>query len=282
MWQYQMLFLIYRWIIAIFFVVEIGVIGYEIRGVGAKYFIYLTNLGFTLLTLYTLWSAVSVTVRFFQVHVFCRNEVDGLDMHPSMLEEHVPRGCCQTAANTLTWYQMGQWLLYTLAVEVALGITLLFWSLLYKPGHDALFFTHENLVPHLINGITAFLETWISGVPVRLLHFIYPVTFGAGYIVFTGIYYAANGTNPNGSHSIYPVLDYENKLGFAVGVDLITVFVLAPLLHMLLFAQFLVKSSLVNWVRKHLRMYWITTVTTYHVVQEDPVPELEDERHDFV
>ena len=62
-WQYQLLFLLYRWVIAIFFVVELFVTAI-LENAGAKYFIYLTNLGFMMLTLYTVWSAVSVTVRF--------------------------------------------------------------------------------------------------------------------------------------------------------------------------------------------------------------------------
>ena len=248
-WQYQILFLLYRWIIATFFVVEIFVTAFEMN-IGAKYFIFLTNLGFTLLTLYTLWSAVSVTYRFLQVHFICRNEATDPNVHPSMLEEPTQRNGCWRVSNTLAWYQMFQWLLFTLGVEIALGITLLFWSLLYHPDSGYNYASHTNLVIHLVNGITAIIETWVSSVPIRLLHIIYPATFGAGYIVFTGIYYAANGTGINGTHYIYPVIDYGNHPGYAAGADLIVLFVLVPVLHSLFFLMFMIRSGIASWLRK--------------------------------
>ena len=104
-WQYQLLFLLYRWVIAIFFVVELFVTAI-LENAGAKYFIYLTNLGFMMLTLYTVWSAVSVTVRFLQIHVICKGTMVKLDMHPSALEKPTLQSGCARVANTISWFQM--------------------------------------------------------------------------------------------------------------------------------------------------------------------------------
>lgn len=277
-WQYQMLYLVYRWIIAIFFVVEIGVTGYEQHD-GAKYFIYLTNLGFMMLTLYTVWSATAVTYRFIRVHA-CRrveeeDEENYQDIDPSTIEKHSTQGCCGVGTNSISWYQMANWLLFTTGVEIALGITLLFWSLLYHPGSDFNYVTNSNLVLHLVNGITALLETWLTSIPVRLLHVIYPMTFGAGYIVFTGIYFVANGTDPRGNHSIYPVLDYKNNAGYAVGVDLIAIFVLAPLLHLLFFIQYLIRSTLASWLK---RRCFTRSRIGYYRVTAGQLPDMENEK----
>ena len=270
-WQYQLLFLLYRWVIAIFFVAELLVTAIT-ENAGPKYFIFLTNLGFMMFTLYTVWSAVSVTVRFLQIHVICKGKVIELDMHPSTLEEPTLQGGCARVDNTISWFQMIQWLLFTLGVETALGITLLFWSLLYRPGHDDFYLSNNILVPHLVNGVTALMETWLTSIPIRLLHFIYPAAFGAGYILFTGIYFVANGTNPNGSHYIYPVLDYGNNLGFAIGVDVIVLTVVLPLLHVLFFVQFMMRSALANWLKKKCYLRYKKVITAY-----DVLPDAEEE-----
>ena len=284
-WQCQMLYLLYRWIIAIFFVVEIGVIGHAQSTIEAKYFIYLTNLGFMMLTLYTVWSATAVTYRFIRVHACHREEEEKeeeeeyQEIDPSTLEEHEPQGCCGVVTNNISWYQMVNWLLFTLGVEIALGITLLFWSLLYRPGtHDIDYTSHTNLVPHLVNGITAVLETWLTSIPIRLLHFIYPAVFGVGYVVFTGIYFAANGTDPHGNSFIYPVLDYENKPGIAIAIDVVAIIVLLPALHLLFFIQYMIRSALANWLKKN----WFTrcggsSVVSYKVVAEQ-FPDAEDDK----
>jgi hypothetical protein len=47
--------------------------------------------------------------------------------------------------------------------------------------------------------------------------------------LFEGIYFASNGTDPNGNYSIYPVIsDYSFHTGLAVGADFVIVLIVIP------------------------------------------------------
>ena len=96
------------------------------------------------------------------------------------------------------------------------------------------------------------LDIMVSGVPVRLLHFIYPFIFSGTYAVFTGIYFAAGGVNNiNGKPYIYPVLNYGENPGVASAYVLVTVLVLIPLLHLLTWALYLLREGLL-YLFKHI------------------------------
>ena len=100
-----------------------------------------------------------------------------------------------------------------------------------------------NANTHLVNGIVAVVEVWISGVPVQLLHFIYPMIYAAVYSVFTGIYFAASG------NIIYDnVLDYGEGLGLAVGVVVGVTLVFIPLMHLIFYFQYFVKFWILYYI----------------------------------
>lgn len=80
--------------------------------------------------------------------------------------------------------------------------------------------------------IVSVLELLISGVPIRFYHFYVTQIFGGVYVIFTGIYYAAGGTNVRGTRRyIYPFLDYGGNPGPAVGLVLGVFLVFAPVVH---------------------------------------------------
>ena len=94
-----------------------------------------------------------------------------------------------------------------------------------------------NINSHLINGIITLLDVFIFGVPITLLHIIYPMTFGAVYVGFSGIYFAANGTNPiDEMRYIYPAMDYGNNPVTASVAVVLAVFLLVPAIHLLCYA----------------------------------------------
>ena len=65
--------------------------------------------------------------------------------------------------------------------------------------------------------------------------------FGAVFVVFSGIYYAAGGTNLDGDPFIYNVIDYGNNLGGAIGVSIAVVFVLLPIMHVLFYLVYVAR-----------------------------------------
>lgn len=101
------------------------------------------------------------------------------------------------------------------------------------PGSTSLNFT--NVVTHGINSVYVFINLWITGIPIRLLHFWHPLVFGYVYSVFTLVYYAAGGVNAGGQPYIYSVLDWGSNPGLAAGLDLAVVFVMIPAAHFVCF-----------------------------------------------
>ena len=132
---------------------------------------------------------------------------------------------------------------------MAVVVSILYWTLLYSGGPV------DNINAHLVNGIIALIDVVFSGVPVRILHFIYPAMFATAYAVFTGIYFAAGGTHPNGNPYIYPVIDYGNRPGLAVGLVVAVVLVMIPIINLMIFGLYSVRFWLTHclWTRRESR-----------------------------
>lgn len=80
-------------------------------------------------------------------------------------------------------------------------VTLLYWLLLFP------IFRYTTVVDihlHLINALVIMTDLGLSRLPYWLLHFPFPLAYLSSYIIFSGIYYAAGGTNPDKEDYIYP------------------------------------------------------------------------------
>lgn len=130
-WPHQALYLIYRWVLTIYFFTWLIISG--VGSDGPNYFIYLTNWAFVLLNLYLLVAAVSSTTQYLTVHFLYPNEGNSPSKDNGYSVEK-PLGCCGYTSNTLSWYQMLHWLLFTLSADGAFTISFLYWTLLYGGG----------------------------------------------------------------------------------------------------------------------------------------------------
>lgn len=225
----------YRWILAIYFFSWLIVSGVDSNG--PKYFIFLTNWSFLAFNAYLIVAAFSSTTKYlfsmcpFGEHSFTKDEDFSIKK---------PQGCCGYEDNTLSWYQMIHWLLFTLGTDLALGVLVLYWALLY----DGSSVSGVNANTHLLNGLVAVIELWVSGVPINILHFIYTVIFAAVYSLFTGIYFA-----PSGAIVYSGVLDYGTNLGGAVGAVVGVVLVFLPFVHIVIFfMQYFLKFWILYYV----------------------------------
>ena len=248
-WYFQWLYLLYRWIVFIFFLAYLIQTGIASVSSGPRFFIFLTNWSLLTLTFHLLWSATFVTIRYFQVHIFCRKTFEvnrECEKHPYRLYDK-PVGCCGVHEDSTLWYQKVQWLLFTIGNGSAIAVTILYWSLIYRPRDGGP--NHINLVIHAINGIVGLLDIWVSGIPVRILHFIYLFIFCCTYGVFTGIYFAAGGINHLGMNFIYPVLNYEDAPGTAAAYLLGTALVFIPLLHLFIWGVYLLREGLLYLIK---------------------------------
>lgn len=247
-WPIQILYLVYRWILALFFVAEIVVIGIKVGTV--KFFIYLIHQSLTVFVIYTVWSAVAVTVRFLQVHLFSRRkfkEMEGKVEH-SLLQ--IPQGCCGVKGDTTVWYQKIHWLLFVTGAEMALAVTLLQW--LYRPAADpdANSLTHETAILYIVKGIVPVLDALFTSTPVRILHAIYISLVGMVYVVFHGIYFAANGTDTAGNRALYSVFSYGANPAARAGISVVFVLVYLPLIHLLFFVLYLMREAVAHLIKK--------------------------------
>lgn len=213
----------YRWILALYFFAWL--IASWVESDGPKWLIFLTNWSFLAYNLYLIVAAVSTTIKYLFAH-FLFSAEDEPFSRANDYSVQKPQGCCGYEDNNISWYQMIHWLLFTLGTDLAVGVMILYWALLYESGDSV---NGVNANTHLVNGLIALVEIWISGVPVNMLHLIYTMIFAIVYAIFTGVYFTISG------NIVYPVLDYENRPGGAVGAVLGVVFGLFPLVHIGIF-----------------------------------------------
>ena len=195
---------------------------------GPSYFTFLTNWAFIAYNLYLIIAALSTTTKFLTVHVIYRQcygeaELDRVQNEDYSLKS--PSGCCGYSDNKLTWYQMIHWFFFNIGNIQAFGILILYWGILYREGPVS----GTSINTHLINGLISIVDLWVSGLPVNLLHLFWIMIYGAIYGIFTGVYFVISGA------SVYPVLDYEDGIGLAVGLVVGVTLVFLPLVHILIF-----------------------------------------------
>lgn len=106
-----------------------------------------------------------------------------------------------------TWYHKVAWFFYIIAANNSLLVTVVYWSLLYT-GYKI---READVAFHLLNSVFMLIETFVSGIPVHLVHVVYAVLYGSIYLVFTVVYWLNGGTNTSGDSYIYPILDYKSK-----------------------------------------------------------------------
>ena len=245
-WKWQWLYVVYRWIVALYFFAWFMVILNNANiSLKAKYLIYITNWAFIVWNTYLIFAAVSVTIN-----TICENT--------SMRDSILRRKSCQnelTVAYTdeaekrqtqLTWYDKLQWLLFSIGTECAVAVTVLYWGLFYDPHSEHNLFSIDSLHMHLINGIVALIELWITAIPIRFYHALHLILFALCYILFTVFYYVASGTDPSGNKFIYPFLNYESNPGGALGLALGCVFIFTTLIHMVFFTLYLCRCFFIH------------------------------------
>ncbi|KAL0901303.1 hypothetical protein ABMA27_006592 [Loxostege sticticalis] len=156
----------------------------------------------------------------------------------------------------LPWYVSMYWLLYNVAVSIAIMITALYWILLYDSGtFESRRMFWLDLSTHGFNSCLAFIEVVVSRTPVRILHFYQPLGVGLWYAAFTGIYYIAGGTDGNGNHFIYEILDwkYGKRSGSIVGISVVGLIVIYILLWLLALARDKISTTYIRTTSHNLQ-----------------------------
>ena len=188
-----------------------------------KYLIFLTHWGFIAWNGYLLVATLNITAAFSRDNWSQSTSQDCGDVSAdgegsTQIAHRFSWSQDQSPSPLSDFSRKLHWVLFLIGAEYAVVITTLYWAFYSSVGPEHNLFSVDSLNLHMINGILAVVDLWISGIPVRLSHVIYTVSFGCAYVLFTVIYYAVGGENPEGEAYIYPFLDYASHPGAAAGL----------------------------------------------------------------
>lgn len=106
-----------------------------------------------------------------------------------------------------------------------------------------------DFMVHGVNSIVTVVDLFISGRPWRLMHFHMAILALALYVIFSIIYWAADGVNLEGCNYIYSVLDWNDPVPTLILVVEILA-VMLPL-HALFWVFHLLRDYLANRISAH-------------------------------
>ncbi|KAK7793433.1 hypothetical protein R5R35_006991 [Gryllus longicercus] len=184
-----------------------------------KWAIYLTNWGYTICTLQAILGASLITQQFLQ------QKRQGKYIP---VRKRLPIG-----------YQL-YWVFHTIAVVLALGITVVYWATVYSPENHRL--DVLNVLVHACNSIFMLIDFLLVAHPFRLLHCYWPFLFTGCYVFFNFVYYEFGGTDRHERSYIYPLLDWRRPRRSILATVFGLIFVLA--VHCVVWVLFLLR----RWV----------------------------------
>ena len=133
---------------------------------------------------------------------------------------------------SLKWYHVTAWILFNIYATSAIMITIGYWIGVvselqteaeeeYKPAFII------NIHVHVVNAVLAVIERVVGNLPVRLLHFYWPMIFGTVYGLFTLLLYAIDDL------ILYDVLDWHRHSKEAGFFLLVMLFFGTMIIHIL-------------------------------------------------
>ena len=119
------------------------------------------------------------------------------------------------------------WLFSSIALNSSVIVTIVYWVLLFKNQSRNIPYLKWYLRTdrHGIMLLWLILDHFITKLPIRILHFIYPSIFVLLYGIFNVIYTKVEGT------LLYPMLDFENKLLWSILILALACLVVVPIVQ---------------------------------------------------
>ncbi|XP_074654578.1 protein rolling stone-like, partial [Tubulanus polymorphus] len=239
------IFLIYR------FLVSAYVFGWFVYSLSKSlyFMITLTTWSFLILALHLLLAFINSSCRVLREKRSCfrrpRDESDPFSLEMAESSCSTPERTVDgsevdiVSSHTIPWNFKLDWLLYSICSVAAIMVTTVYYALLFPTGQQAPSVRDINV--HIMNSVIVFLEILLAAYPVRLLHFIYPVSYGLIYVMFSAIFWSFDPER----NVLYPgVLDWNNPkttTGMVVGIAVFMI-----VLHLILYGIFRLKVFLYN------------------------------------
>lgn len=203
---------------------------------GVKWFIFLTNWSYTFINLHFIVSAV-ILIYYYSIGRSIRTSEEEEESEEED-KEHSAEDNVQVISNVKSRLPLAckaSWVIYNIAANMAFPVTVMYWSLVYVPGHS---YDSVTFNAHALNSVVVVMDTMLGCIPVKLLHIIYPVIFISIYLIFSVIYWACGGTDPDNKPYIYSALDYGGHPERTVITICLFVFVGNVLSQLLLFGLY--------------------------------------------
>merc|ERR1719376_634452 len=250
-------YMVYKVLLASLFVAVVTTEAY-FNPQGIKWLIYLTNQGVSLLTINYVIDACLVFSRW----SWEKSHRDRLFHHRS----------------EINWLYKLSWVFSTTTFDLALLITIVYWTALYKYVVAEHLLTtrlanYLNFFVHGFNSISCLVDTWLSRRPIKALHFYMAMVYGACYAIFSLVYWATGGLgscvavssglamDPDITRQvivqgddgqlfdcalyIYPILDWGGSPEIAT-LTLVITAVLLPIVHFLWFGLVQLRTAIFN------------------------------------
>ncbi|XP_022107372.1 protein rolling stone-like [Acanthaster planci] len=221
----HVVFVAYRVILALYLLgILIAYLIQQINFFGGQAFVYLTNLGFIVFFIYVVLAGIVAVVDGAILKLFrTRNSEDA--------------NTCKMRIR----HKM-QWMFFNITINTNILVTIIYWGALYNPNFPFFYDFHV----HTFTTIVSLIDLFLMPIPVRFLHFIYPIGFDLAYMALTVIFWAAGGRTISSTGAIYPFIDYSNAPGVAAGV-IVGIFVAVIIMHGLIWALY--KLRVWIWLR---------------------------------
>lgn len=189
-----------------------------------------------LLMVYLIYSAIITTGRYIQEHYFKKSRLAELQL--SDLQDPSFKCVCGCQSDSISWYLQIQWILFVVTAESTLLISVVYWMTFDGQVYSWAVNLHEHcfiLLPGLI-------DLFFSGIPIRFYQFIYLMIFNSIYGIFTGIYFAAGGTNTEGEQYIYSTFNYKDRPVFSSFAIIAVATIIPFILHLIYWGLYLLRT----------------------------------------
>ena len=212
---------------------------YNIHLFGAKMFIYLTNWTYAILNIYFVFATTLSCIALYK-DMKKETETTTLTTDEQTVEIEMEAGNYgavdqdseeASEKDALLCHHKFFWFIYVIAATAGLLVTAGYWTVL--AGDDPV--DANNITKHALNSVFMVVDTSLSAIPVRLLHFLYALLYLLIYVVFSFIYWFLGGTDNQGNTYIYKSLDYDNFEPTIGGLMVVFLLVVLPVLHLILF-----------------------------------------------
>ena len=263
-WLSDGAFTIYRMILALYTTAYtvVGVIKRQKQGL--KWLIFLTNWSYTFVNLHFIVSAAIVTYYYYNNRISIKtseeeeeeeedDEEEEQQQQQQEVEDHVRIRPYVMINSRPPLACKASWVIYDIAANIAIPVTVMYWTQVYVPGRAYDSVTYNA---HALNSVVIVLDTMISCIRVKLLHIIYPIIFISVYMIFSLIYWACGGTDPEDHPYIYSALDYGGHPIRAAIIICLFLCVGNVLSQLLLFGLYQLRL----WLRRFCRCTTLTAI----------------------